>query len=107
MSTEQELKVTHCNLLKFRCDQSWESLTQTDDARVRFCQRCQEFVYFCSSRAEFEQQTAQRHCLAFVPGGWTSRGAAFYRTMVGTPSPDGVFGRLDTDHKSHTPPESA
>ena len=92
MNNEDEPKVTHCNLLKFRCDQTWRSLTETREPRVRFCERCKEAVYFCSSRAEFDEHSAQRHCVAFAPG-WRPENSTTLDTslMVGTPGPEHRF----------------
>src|SRR5438045_8875219 len=93
--------VTHCNLLKFQCDQNWDSLTETRDARIRFCEHCKEAVYLCLSEAEFREHAANHHCVALAADVW-SRGdsqtdpLAFTNLTVGTPlgGPEGYFRRL-------------
>jgi len=90
MSAPEELKVTHCNLLKFGCDQQWHALTETGDPRVRFCERCREPVHFCSSQAEFQHHAAQHHCVAFAASA-SPETAPWSRFLIGEADPEGVF----------------
>ena len=52
---------------RYQCPQSWESLTSTDDATIRFCNQCQKHVYFCSSLQEVRSNASDNRCVAFSP----------------------------------------
>jgi hypothetical protein len=59
------LKMGKCNItLSFECDRSWEDLTRTEGEH-RFCDGCQENVYWVSSDQEGEDHTRLGHCIAF------------------------------------------
>lgn len=45
---------------RYECPRKWDSLTLTDDASVRHCPECNEFVYQCSSGAELEALRGKR-----------------------------------------------
>lgn len=70
MNNPSGQNVTHCNLLKFQCDQKWDSLTQTRDPRIQFCKQCKEAVYLCSSETEFRRHAANHHCVALASSVW-------------------------------------
>ena len=70
MNNPSGQNVTHCNLLKFQCDQKWDSLTQTRDPRIQFCEQCKEAVYLCSSETEFRRHAANHHCVALASSVW-------------------------------------
>ncbi len=52
---------------RYQCPKSWEALTSTDDATIRFCNQCNQNVYFCSSVAEVRDHATNDHCVAFSP----------------------------------------
>ena len=52
---------------RYQCPRSWESLTSTDDATIRFCNQCQKHVYFCSSLQEVRSNASDNRCVAFSP----------------------------------------
>ena len=52
---------------RYQCPKSWESLTSTDDATVRFCNQCSKNVHFCSSLTEVSDHASSDHCVAFSP----------------------------------------
>jgi hypothetical protein len=91
LNDQSQQKVTHCNLLKFQCDQNWDVLTETCDPRIRFCQRCREKVYLCFSEAEFRHHAANYHCVAIAASVWADTGSQtdasipFAASFVGTP----------------------
>ena len=92
--------VMHCNLLKFQCDQNWDSLTETRDPRIRFCEHCKEAVYLCLSEAEFREHAANHHCVALAAAVWSGGNSqtgalALTKLAVGTPfeGPAGYFER--------------
>jgi hypothetical protein len=56
---------------KFRCEQTWDGLTQTPDPRVRHCSECREDVHFCTTDEQLAKAIRQGHCVAIpdqVPG---------------------------------------
>jgi hypothetical protein len=50
---------------EFQCPKSWNGLTVTDRADERFCNTCQERVYFCNTVEQLEEHTMHRRCVAF------------------------------------------
>jgi len=69
-----------CNItLSFECDRSWEELTRTEgvlkkiarfilrrrQSKHRFCDGCQQNVYWISSDQEGEDHAQLGHCIAF------------------------------------------
>jgi hypothetical protein len=70
--------IRNCDV-KFRkvCPRTWDNLDPTPEATVRFCQSCQQNVYFCASDAE-----AIRHAL---------QGACIAKPMPESPRSDGVM----------------
>ena len=105
MNDQPQQRVTHCNLLKFQCDKNWDSLIETRDPRTRFCQRCKEKVYLCSSEAEFRLHAANHHCVAIAASVWpdtdseTDRSIPFTAAFVGTPF-GGAEGFFKGEHKA-------
>src|SRR5262249_27093449 len=57
----------NCNF-KFRCPKKWDRLEPTHQAEVRFCDNCQENVYYCLPIGEAKQHARQGHCVAVDPG---------------------------------------
>ncbi|MEL6930970.1 MAG: hypothetical protein AAFO95_20440 [Cyanobacteria bacterium J06600_6] len=55
-------------LLRFsyQCPQSWENMQATENDSVRFCNACQESVFYCMSKQEAEQHTRQGNCVAIA-----------------------------------------
>jgi uncharacterized protein (TIGR02996 family) len=52
---------------RYQCPKSWEALTSTDDATVRFCSQCQQNVYFCSTVDDVRRRGKANDCVAFSP----------------------------------------
>lgn len=50
---------------EFQCPKSWNGLTVTERDDERFCNTCQETVYFCSTMEQLEEHTTHRRCVAF------------------------------------------
>ena len=49
---------------KFKCPLNWILLKKTDDENVRFCIKCEEKVYFCSSDEDTLTHVKAGHCIA-------------------------------------------
>jgi uncharacterized protein (TIGR02996 family) len=48
----------------FRCPRKWEQLSPTRDVSVRYCDRCQQEVYYCRSLDEARQFATGGDCVA-------------------------------------------
>lgn len=61
-------KVVNCEpVFRFRCPNRWESLEPTETNDVRYCEECDQNVYFCRSDDEIATHVELRHCVAFAP----------------------------------------
>ncbi len=61
-------KVVNCEpVFRFRCPNRWESLESTETSDVRYCEECDQYVYFCRSDEEIATHVELRHCVAFAP----------------------------------------
>ena len=58
------LEIGHCELFRFQCPQSWETMQRTDDADIRFCEKCREPVHFCRSEEELRRHGQLGRCAA-------------------------------------------
>ena len=62
MDTKNE--VATCKFIKKPCPLRWESLNETDDENIRFCDQCEKNVHFCVSDEEAISHAKQNHCIA-------------------------------------------
>jgi uncharacterized protein (TIGR02996 family) len=51
---------------RFQCPKTWEQLEPTDNEAVRFCETCQQKVYFCSSVQEAAEHARRGGCVAIT-----------------------------------------
>lgn len=58
------LEIGHCELFRFQCPQSWETMQRTDDPDIRFCEKCREHVHFCHSEEELRRHGGLGRCAA-------------------------------------------
>ena len=49
---------------RYRCPKNWNTLQKTKSDSIRFCDACQENVYYCVY-GEIAQHIKQGHCVAF------------------------------------------
>lgn len=57
--------VENCQVrFRFKCPKKWQSLKLTDDSGVRFCDACQENVFYCGSVGDARHHAMQGHCVA-------------------------------------------
>ncbi|QOL24650.1 hypothetical protein LP316_09865 [Thalassotalea sp. LPB0316] len=49
----------------FKCDKTWESLTNTDDPKVKYCTNCKRNVHKIENEAELHYQINLNRCLYF------------------------------------------
>ncbi|MEM7757009.1 MAG: pentapeptide repeat-containing protein [Cyanobacteria bacterium P01_A01_bin.40] len=50
----------------YQCPKYWDNLQATEDESIRFCDACQENVFYCSDKQEAEQHALQGHCIAIA-----------------------------------------
>jgi len=41
----------------------WETLSDTDDRQIRFCQSCQKEVFFCNTNEELAEAIKMNRCI--------------------------------------------
>lgn len=73
MSTVEDFlrpgEVWNCKLVAGTpCEMGWNSLTPTDDQRVRICEECKQEVIRCHSPEEFVQRGNAGKCVAIPKG---------------------------------------
>jgi hypothetical protein len=52
-------------IFAFKCSQTWESLDETRDENVRFCNDCEKEVHYCSNDQELVESVRLNRCVAF------------------------------------------
>lgn len=48
----------------FVCPQKWGELQETEDKTKRFCDKCEQTVYFCITDDETRKHARAGHCIA-------------------------------------------
>ncbi len=48
----------------FLCERRWEDLQPTDDRAVRFCEGCQQRVFYCDTITEARRHAREARCIA-------------------------------------------
>src|SRR5262249_24834863 len=57
--------IENCSLsFKFRCPKQWDKLLRTEVAAVRFCESCQQRVFYCGSIDEARGHAMAGECVA-------------------------------------------
>lgn len=49
---------------KYPCPKKWTSLQETEDVNIRFCNVCENSVYYCETLGEVNYHKTQEHCIA-------------------------------------------
>ncbi|MGJ7523566.1 hypothetical protein ACSFA0_24020 [Variovorax sp. LT1P1] len=57
--------MSNCKLT-FVCAKQWEELHGANDPAVRYCNECKTNVHAVTTAAEFDQHSAQGHCVALL-----------------------------------------
>lgn len=68
----------------FACSKRWETLAPTDAESVRYCQQCQERVYYCDTVDDAEQRAFAGQCIA-IPKRLSDGGVETHQ--LGRPDP--------------------
>lgn len=58
-----------CQRVEFRyeCPRTWENLTPTKEAAVRYCDTCRQRVYYCTTVTEARRHVHRGRCIAVDP----------------------------------------
>ncbi|MGI9055349.1 MAG: hypothetical protein ACR2F2_06045 [Pyrinomonadaceae bacterium] len=59
MNNEEEKQY----VFKFECEENWETLTETNDEKVRHCQKCDKNVYFAQNYDETITNAEKGNCV--------------------------------------------
>jgi hypothetical protein len=51
--------------LKFMCEKTWESLAETNERDIKFCDFCLEKVYYCHTKSDFIEAASKNLCVAY------------------------------------------
>ena len=57
------MKIRNC-IFKFRCTKTWDSLIQTTDANIRYCNECDKGVHFCDTEHDLLEAVEKDWCIA-------------------------------------------
>jgi hypothetical protein len=58
--------IRNCDVtFQTRCPKQWAELAATDQNTIRYCNECDQNVYFCHSVEELKRRTANQQCVAF------------------------------------------
>lgn len=49
----------------YKCQMTWESLTETSSESIRFCNECEREVHRCDSTVELIESVALNRCVNF------------------------------------------
>ena len=52
---------------KFRCPKQWDRLTRMDTPDIRFCDQCEQSVYYCRSIEQARERAFAGECVALDP----------------------------------------
>lgn len=56
----------------------WESLNETNEENIRFCDVCEKEVHFCGDDTELTHSVRLNRCVAFMRDGEPLMGDAIY-----------------------------
>lgn len=56
--------IRKCVAFKFKCRQTWDALTPTEQDDVRHCATCDHHVYYCQTDADLLAHAEAGHCVA-------------------------------------------
>jgi hypothetical protein len=69
-NSEAEKQLWNCgswSIFEFLCPKTWEKLSLTDDADMRFCSVCRKDVFLCSTPEDFIEFGRSGKCVAILP----------------------------------------
>lgn len=76
---------------KYRCSKQWQEFQATKNETIRFCDACQENVYYCNDKKEADSHARQGHCIAISIKLSSDVYSQFTPNMMGRPDTDGLW----------------
>lgn len=49
---------------RFKCNQEWSKMTETEDPEIRHCDHCNESVHLCRTAQDLKQAIVDNWCVA-------------------------------------------
>ena len=68
---------------RFKCDQKWESMAETEDPDIRHCALCNESVHLCETAHDLHQAMLNNWCVAM----YETEPETEYPTLIGEVDP--------------------
>ncbi|MBF0266561.1 MAG: hypothetical protein HQL46_14950 [Gammaproteobacteria bacterium] len=57
------MKIQNCQF-KFKCTQTWDSLSETDEPQIKHCHDCNRDVHYCRDENELDIAIKKNWCVA-------------------------------------------
>jgi len=57
-------RIGNCGSFAFKCPKRWENLKKTGSSRVRYCEDCEQPVYYAQTPEEVHEHAMQHRCIA-------------------------------------------
>jgi hypothetical protein len=97
---------------QFRCPRQWETLAATPETGVRFCDSCQQNVYYCDTTQAVEMHARRGDCITVPQQVADSAGTEVTWHITGRPDyeqlwAERVFGREPLTRGKHNPRQQA
>lgn len=87
-SSVAKVRVENCGIeWEFQCPKKWESLTPTDDLKVRHCGACNNPVQFCETVSEAQDHAWNGRCVVIDLQVLRSDGDLEPHVLMGAPPP--------------------
>ncbi|MEM9506484.1 MAG: tetratricopeptide repeat protein [Cyanobacteria bacterium P01_E01_bin.35] len=77
----------------YQCPKQWNNLQVTANESVRFCDVCQENVFYCTDKQEADQHARQGHCIAIASQLSSDVYNRFTPMVVGRPDTIGLWAK--------------
>lgn len=61
----KDYQLRNC-FLAYECDAEWSALEETNDEKIRFCNRCNDEVHKCDNDAELAIAIRENFCVAIT-----------------------------------------
>ncbi|MDH5178178.1 MAG: hypothetical protein OEZ39_00805 [Gammaproteobacteria bacterium] len=60
-------RLINCTSLEwaFKCPKNWDELTHTENENIRYCQVCDNNVYFANDAGQLDKLASEGKCTAF------------------------------------------
>ncbi|MEM9510730.1 MAG: pentapeptide repeat-containing protein, partial [Cyanobacteria bacterium P01_E01_bin.35] len=85
----------------YQCPKQWNNLQATANESVRFCDACQEHVFYCTDKYEADQHARQGNCIAIASQLSSDIYNRFTPMMLGRPDTNGKWAKDIFNHTKH------